>query len=1102
MLHSRADHIFWWSVFLGISLTAVFSCRKKPQIHSFTKHYIEFQNNLIYSDTFNAYLFRNFYNGGGVAVGDINNDGLADIYLAGNQVDNKLLLNKGHFVFEDITQKAGVACPEVWSTGVNLVDINGDGWLDIYVCKSGPAGGAKRHNELFINNRNLTFTEKSAEYGLNETGLSVHAAFFDYDLDGDLDCYLLNNAIQSVVNFTIVPEQRKIREVKGGNKLLRNDQGHYVDVSADAGIFGSKIGFGLGVSISDVNVDGWPDMYISNDFFERDYLYLNQKDGTFKECLEEQITEISMGAMGADIADINNDGWPDIFVTDMLPMTPERYKSKTQFEDWNKYQLNVRNGYYHQYTRNTLQLNNGNGTFSEIGRLAGVSASDWSWGALFMDLNNDGWNDIFVANGIFKDLTDQDYINYMTNPDIVSRIQARDPGIITKLMDSIPSVPIANCVFINQRDFTFRDESKLLELDEPSFSNGSAFGDLDNDGDLDLVLNNINMPSVIYENKARQNLPFHFLAIQSSGHALNTSAIGTRLTLHYGDSILLREMYPGRGFMSSSDYRLHFGLGEWPYIDSLVIYWPSGIRQTFLNPPMDTLLKIEEPQNLTGKFITNPFKPLLTADETVFGQLGLHNENDFNDFARDHLMFHQLSREGPRVAIGDINGDGIADIAAGNGSGHPAKIYYNEPKGFKATTPGFLDSNKLSEYVVVHAFDADQDNDLDLYFGAGGNEFPQSSFAMIDWMLINDGRGKFTCTQQTLPSFIYQSTSAVCNADIDGDGDEDLFVGARNIPLYYGVQPPAFLLLNDGSGLFQEAPAGSLPDQSKFGMVTDATFADLNSDNAPDLIVVGEWMAPEVFLNRGGKFIRDTLNGLNGYTGWWHRILVEDIDDDGDLDLIAANHGLNSRYKANKQSPIYLIINDYDRNGAIDPIYAYPDQNHILYPFALKQDLVRQIPSLNKKYLKYANYSTASLENIFGQEILANSLKLEATEMRSMVFLNDGQGNFSPRPLPIEAQFSPVYALLLDDVDGDGRLDVLAGGNFAGSKPEAGNYQAGYGLFLHGQGDGTFTTWNALQSGLNIRGQIRDIKKIPVNDEKYYVFFRNNDAPVFYKLNK
>lgn len=1081
------------SIWMGID-----SCKKKDNPLFFISHPLDFTNQLDYTDSFNAYLFRNFYNGGGVALGDINNDGLPDIYMAGNQVDNKLFLNTGQLNFEDITQKAGVSCSGVWSTGVSMVDINADGWLDIYVCKSGPLGGPNRHNELFINNGDLTFSEKAAEYGLDELGLSVHAAFFDYDLDGDLDCYLLNNAIQSVVNFTIVPEQRKIRDSKGGNKLLRNDQGRFNDVSEQAGIYGSKIGFGLGVSVSDLNADGWPDIYISNDFFERDYLYINQQNGTFKESLEDQISEISLGAMGADIADCNNDGWPDIFVTDMLPMTPERYKSKTQFEDWNKFQLNVRQGYYHQFTRNTLQLNNGNQTFSEIGRLAGVAASDWSWGALILDLNNDGWNDIFVANGIYKDLTDQDYINYMTDPQIIARIKQRDPGVITTLMDSIPSVPIPNCVFINQMNLTFRDESKNMGLGEPSFSNGSAFDDLDGDGDLDLVINNINMSSRIYENRSIQLSSNGYLKVKFIGPKQNPNGIGTRVTLHRGDTILMREVFPGRGFMSSSSTYLHFGLGYKKDWDSLMVLWPGGNKQIILNPLVDTIitLKYEDAKSIK---MDRPIVDSLTVFQEVTSVLlGNHLENNFNDFDRDFLLFHQLSMEGPRVAQGDFDGDGASDLAVGDGAGQPGQLYFQTKLGFTRKTPTFLDSNRISEYSVVHSFDADGDGDIDLYFGAGGNEYPQSSSAMIDWLLLNDGKGNFLCSQQTLPSFVYQSTSSVCHADVDGDHDLDLFVGARHIPFYYGILPPAFLLINNGHGLFTDVSASSLPSHQQFGMVTDASFADLDADGDEDLCVVGEWMAPSIFLNQQGKFSLDTLNGLQDYKGWWHRLVVRDINNDGHLDIIAGNHGLNSRYLGTPQNPVSLIINDFDQNGAIDPIYAY-QVGDILFPYALKQDMVKQIPTVNKKFLRYADYASASLRDIFGQNALDKSLKYVVKEMRSMVFMNDGRGLFKAHPLPIESQFSPVYALLADDINKDGRIDLIIGGNFAGAKPEAGTYLAGFGLYLQGLGDGNFDVVPARRSGISVKGQIRDIQTIKIDNQDHFVFFRNNAAPIIYQ---
>lgn len=1063
---------------------------------------IAFINELDQTEDLNTYTFRNFYNGAGVGIGDVNNDGLADIYFCGNTTPNKLYLNKGNFVFEDITMQGGVACEGVWSTGVSFADINGDGWLDIYVCKSGKDEGENRHNELFINHGDLTFSEQSHKYGLDIKGLSVHATFFDYDLDGDLDCYLLNNSFHSVSNFEPLPGLRETSDAGLNNILLRNDDGVFMNVTSHSGIYNTAISFGLGATVSDINRDGWPDIYVSNDFFERDYLYLNNRDGTFRECLEDYIQETSMGAMGADIADINNDGFVEIYVTEMTSAFNNRRKSKTVYQNWEVYQSAVKNGYHHQFARNTLQLNNKNGAFSEIGRYAGVDRTDWSWGALIFDMDADGWNDIFVANGIYKDLLDRDYLEFYSNPRNVRNVfEQAEHGVIA-LIDKMPSEKISNYALINNKNLTFTNLSKELGLSDPGFSNGAAYGDLNNDGYPDLVINNINMPPFIFQNNTGLLHANNYISIELIGNTSNTGAIGSKINVYAGGFELLREKFPNRGFMSSVDPVIHVGLGEISRIDSLVITWPDLSKTTLFDVEYNQRLTIDQNQSKAepDKAVKQPQKSIFINVEHDMPEV-IHTENTFSDFDRYKLLFHMRSNEGPKIGVADVNADGLDDFYLCGAKDSPGALYLQTRNGFVRSNENLFLQDRLSEETDCLFFDADEDGDPDLYIATGSLEFPSSSSALADRLYFNDGRGNFTKSPQILPSFRFESTSCVRAADADNDGDLDLFVGVRMMPFSYGINPDSYLLINDGKGNFSDKTRVLAADLRSFGHVTDATWSDIDGDGDQDLVIVGEWMPITILKNEKGNFSVIRPPGLQHSSGWWRTLQASDVDGDGDIDFIAGNNGLNSIFKASIHHPVEMYVNDFDLSGSIDHlICTYEDET--LYPVAMMHDLINQIPSLANKIGTFEKYGTYSIDSLFSETILGKSVVQKAHMMESCVILNDGNDTFSMMPLPPEAQFFPVYSILVEDWDADGIVDLIIGGNQKRVKPEVGTYNAGHGLYLRGAGNGTFEALNSNTSGIVIHGEIRDLKTLTVNGEQIILIAKNNAKTEYIKLNQ
>lgn len=1077
---------------------------------------IDFENKVVPTDQFNVFNYRNFYNGGGVAIGDVNQDGWADIFLVSNQGECKLYLNEGHWHFKDVTAAAGLNQRKVkWSTGVAMVDVNGDGLLDIYLCNSGNLPGDDRANVLWINQgvdkQGIPhFKDEAAAYGLQDKGgFTTHASFFDYDGDGDLDCFILENSFRPIGSFGYDRAQlRNQRDPYGGDKLMRNDGNHFTDVSDSAHIYGSVIGFGLGVSVGDVNGDMWPDIYVSNDFFERDYLYLNHRDGTFTEMLDAAMGHTSLSSMGADMADINNDGWQDIYTTDMLPEGDYRLKLTSHFDDYNPNTDKLENPFHHQYMRDMLQLNNGDSTFSEIGQLAGVYATDWSWGALAFDMNNDGWKDLFVSNGIYKDLTNQDFIDFFANDENKRRVAERGHFDFREFQDKIPSTPIPNYAFINQHNLHFRNEAYMLGLGMPGFSNGAAYGDLDNDGDLDLVVNNVNMPCFIYRNMTTERYHKSYIRIRLKGDDKNTFGIGAKVTVYANGIQQMQQEFPQRGFESSVDPTLVFGLDHAKIIDSIIVIWPDKKHemQVLKNVAVNQTLTLYQ-QQAHDSFMYRPpsYHPFYQeiTPQAVIGDIQHKEDIHFIDFYRENLMPELLSTEGPKIAVADINGDGLPDFFIGGARDDPGKIFIQLPDGhFERMAEPALDADKHFEDIGAAFADINRDGYPDLVVVSGGNEDDVGSPWLMPRVYINNGKGQFTRLQQAFSSDISVNASCVKVFDFNQDGYPDLFIGGRDVPGIYGANPRSYLLQNDGHGHFKDVTDQLAPGLSQIGMVTDACWADADGDGQTDLVVVGEWMPITIFKNEHGRFSK--WMEIPNSNGWWNCIQAADLNGDGKMDFVLGNLGLNSQFQADAKHPVELYVNDFDQNGEIESILTSYKDDGKSYPFYLRDELYAALPMLKKRFPKYADYAGKTMAQLFKPEELKNALVKKATWMQTSVLINEGNGKFDLKPLPIRAQFSPVYAILVQDMDGDGRPDIFLGGNFYGVKPQIGRYDASYGCFLKGDGKGHFTYLTPEQSGLFVRGEVRDIQAIPGKNGKAYILVaRNNDtALLFEKINQ
>ncbi|MEM9833676.1 MAG: FG-GAP-like repeat-containing protein [Bacteroidota bacterium] len=1093
-------------------LIASVACRSDPEIPQLFELLpvettgVDFQNRLTETPQMNIFSYLYFYNGGGVAAGDLNNDGLPDLYFTSNLEENKLYLNQGDFKFEDITETAGVAGKRGWTAGVTMADVNGDGKLDIYVSQLGDYQNIRGKNQLYINQGNderrvPIFEDKAKDYGLDLVGFGTQAAFFDYDLDGDLDMYMLNHSTHANGTFGRATLRQKTHPL-AGDKLFRNDGGTFTDVTDSSGIYSSALGYGLGITVGDVNWDGYPDVYVGNDFHENDYLYINNGDGTFSDRLSEYIQHTGRFSMGNDIGDINNDGLPDILSLDMLPSDPVMLKMSAGEDAYNVYDYKLKYGYNHQFARNTLQLNMGNGHFSEIGLLADIYATDWSWSGLMADLNLDGYKDLYIANGIKRRSNDLDYIKYISNDAVQYQLEGDLTEEDMALVEQLPIVKIPNAAFMNRGNLGFDNVSEQWGLNQESFSNGATYADLDNDGDLDLVTNNIDQSAFIYRNWAVENNQGEssYLKIKLSGEGANPLGIGAKVIIPLDSQTIVQEMYSTRGYQSAVPAELVVGLGARTQIGSLIVVWPDHRFELLQGIKVNQTIELSQ-KDAAGKYDFSLSSPRIFDEvDSLLKPDFVHKENRFIEFNREALIPHMSSTEGPKLAVGDVNGDGKDDLFVGGAKRQAGAIYIQAANGFEISPQEVFRIDSTAEDIGAEFVDVDNDQDQDLIVVSGGNEFQGNAEPLLVRLYENDGQGKFTRNRPAIPD-VFVNGSCVRSADFDGDGDNDLFIGGRVVAWNYGETPTSYLLENDGQGNFSIKTDELAAGLSPIGMVKDARWADVNADDQLDLIVVGEWMPVTIFLNQSGQLKKANISSLANTNGWWNTAETADIDGDGDLDILAGNLGLNSKLKASPKKPVSLAVKDIDENGKIEQLlFHYVGDEKRL--FATKDEISSQLVDVKNRFTSYTEFAEASVGEIFPSNMLTNAKNYEAYEFRSGMFINDGELNFRFQPFPVQAQFSPTNAIYLTDVNADDRPDIITAGNFYEVTIERGRYDASYGTLLENIGDGQFSWIPNGQSGLYIDGQVRDIAKLEYNGQEIIGIASNNQSLLFFQKNE
>ncbi|WP_343211293.1 VCBS repeat-containing protein [Aquimarina litoralis] len=1055
---------------------------------------ITFQNRLESTPELNILRYLYFYNGAGVAVADFNNDGWEDLYFISNQKENELYINRKDFHFEKITSEL-LKDQDGWSTGVTVVDINSDGLQDIYVCKIGNYRGMTGKNKLFVNqgldsDSIPVFKEQAAHYNLDISSFSTQASFFDYDLDGDLDMYLLNHSVHPNRSYGRGSKRKQIDSLSG-DRLYRNDNGKYQNVSSEVGVFQGPIGYGLGISINDVTNDGYPDIYVGNDFFENDYLYVNQKNGTFKEIITSEnntIQHTSHFSMGIDIADINNDGLADVLSLDMLPEDLTTYKSSGTEHGFNIYNQYLKNGYYPQYMQNALQLNRGNDNFSEIAFFSGIAATEWSWAPLIADLNNDGFKDVFISNGIKGATNDMDFISFIANENIQKRIEDGMTKDDLALIDELPNKKTANYFYSNKGDLTFTDMSAKWTENLPSYSNGAVYADLDNDGDLDIVTNNIDDDAFIYKNRSDTLVKYNYVRLKLKGIQQNTQAIGATATLYSNNELQMASINPTRGYLSSVSPIIHFGLGNSTKIDSIQIQWPNGNFSVHKDIHINSLNFLDQKKINTSSIDVLKSQKIFEKDSSLLKFK--HQDYETKDFSIEPLAPYAISNEGPHLSVVDVNNDQLDDIFIPGGRFRSGTLFMQKKTGeFQKTEQTDIELYKKYEDVNQHFFDADADGDLDLITVYGGNE-NYDGYESTPVLFLNNN-GIFEVSSTAFEN-VKINAAVVITADFDKDGDQDIFIGSNSIAGFYGETPKNYLFLNDGTGNFIDGTLKIVPDIETIGQVYDANFVDINNDGYQDLVIAGHYMPITIFINnQNGNLEKQESLSLKNTNGWWNCIAIEDMDNDGDMDIIAGNWGLNSRLKASEKEPIQLYLADFDNNQKIDPIVTYFYKGRET-PIATKDELTKQIPMLNKKFLSYKAFAEANFTDYFSKEKIDQAEKKRVFTLKTTYFENKGNLSFEANELPWEAQISSIHDILIKDVNDDQYPDIILGGNSYEISTQLSRLDGSYGTILINTKKGSFESCK--DSGLKINGAVRSIKSINVKGEDYIVFGINNDS--------